>query len=300
MRADVLIAGGLALLLTHSPADAQEKLKVIASFSILGDLVTNVGGDRVTVDTLVGRIANAHAYNPSPADTKKIANARIVFVNGLGFEGWLDRLIKASGTKAPVVVASTGVQQIEHPDDPSRGHDHGKVDPHAWQSVANVKIYTTNIRNGLIDIDPDGKATYVSNAEAYLAKLDALEDEVKTGISRIPADRRRIITSHRAFGYFETAYGISFGAPQGMSTDAEASAKDVASIITQVKQQKVAGVFLENVIDPRLIRQIASESGARVGGVLYSDALTDENGEAPSYLDLIRHNLKQLVGSLAN
>jgi zinc/manganese transport system substrate-binding protein len=300
MRTGFLAAAGLVVFLTASPANAQEKFKVIASFSILGDLVANIGGDRVTVDTLVGRNDNAHTYNPSPADAKKIADARIVFVNGLGFEGWLDRLIKASGTKAPIVVATTGVKTIERGVESGHGHDHGKVDPHAWQSVTNAKIYATNIRDGLIAIDPDGKATYGSNAAAYVAKLDALEQEVRIGIARIPPDRRRIITSHTAFGYFEDSYGISFSAPQGMSTDAEASAKDVASIIAQVKQQKVAGVFLENVTDPRLIRQIARESGAKVGGVLYSDALTDKKGEAPTYIDLIRHNLKQLVGSLTN
>jgi zinc/manganese transport system substrate-binding protein len=300
MRQPLLAAAALAVLVAISPANAEERLKAIATFSILGDLVANVGGARITVGTLVGPNGNAHAYSPSPADVTRLAGASIVFVNGLGFEGWLERLIKASSTKAPVVVASAGVKPLERGGEMSRGHDHGTVDPHAWQSVANARIYVGNIRDALIAIDPAGKATYEANAAAYLGKLDALEQEVKDAIARIPPDRRRVITSHRAFSYFEDAYGIAFSAPQGMSAESEASAKDVASIITQVKQQRVAGVFLENVTDPRLIKQIVAESGARVGGVLYSDALTDSKGDATTYIDLIRHNLRQLLGALTN
>jgi zinc/manganese transport system substrate-binding protein len=274
---------------------AQEKLNAVASFSILGDLVKNVGSDWWSVDTVVGPNGIAHTYSPSPADARKVAAAKIVFVNGLGFEGWLERLIKAAGAKAPIVVATKGIRPLERSGD----HSHSRIDPHAWQSVANVKVYVANIRDGLILTDPAHKASYEANALAYLAKLDALEQEVKDVIARIPSDRRRVITSHNAFGYFEGAYGVRFSAPQGVSTDAEASAKDVATIIRQVKQQNVAGVFLENVTDPRLIQQIASESGAKVGGMLYSDALTDDKGDATTYIDLIRHNLKQLA-ALAN
>jgi zinc/manganese transport system substrate-binding protein len=274
----------------------QNKLKVIASFSILGDLVKNVGGERVEVGTLVGPNGNAHVYAPSPADAKRVADAKLVIVNGLGFEGWLDRLVSASGTKAPIVVASTGIRPRERADD--YDHDHGRIDPHAWQSVANAKIYVANIRDALIAADPAGKGAYAANASAYLASLDALEQEVKDTIARIPAERRRLITSHDAFGYFEDAYGIDFIAPQGVSTEAEASAKDIARIITQVRKQRITAVFLENVSDPRLVRQIASETGAKIGGTLYSDALTDATGDAASYIGLMRHNLKQLAAAL--
>jgi zinc/manganese transport system substrate-binding protein len=296
MRPQVLAIALLAALFAACPANAQEKLNALASFSILGDLVKNVGGDRVTVDTLVGPNGNAHTYSPSPADAKKAAAASIVFINGLGFEGWLERLIKASGSKATIAVASNGIRPRERASD----HGHSAIDPHAWQSVGNVKVYVGNIRDALVAADPAGKAAYEANAAAYLGKLDALEQEVKDVIARIPADRRRVITSHNAFGYFEDAYGIRFSAPQGVSTDAEASAKDVAAIITQVKQQKAAGVFLENVTDPRLVKQIASETGTKVGGTLYSDALTEATGEAPTYIDLIRHNIKQLAGIATN
>lgn len=277
---------------------ASDKIKVIASFSILGDLVRNVGGDRVEVETLVGPNGNAHVYTPSPADARKVADAKAVFVNALGFEGWLDRLIKASGTKAKVVVTTKGITPRQRSD--GHGHDHGNADPHAWQSVANAKIYVDNIRDGLIAIDPAGKATYEANAAAYRTKLDALEQEAKETIAKIPADRRSIITSHDAFGYFSGAYGITFIAPQGVSTESEASAKDVASIIRQIKRRKASAVFMENVTDPRLLKQIASETGAKIGGTLYSDALTDAQSDAPTYIDMIRHNLKQLAQALSS
>jgi zinc/manganese transport system substrate-binding protein len=303
--AAVTSAGTLAAnLLATNPVAAQDspsaRLKVIASFSILGDFVRNVGGDRLAVATLVGPNGNAHVYAPSPADAKKVADARLVFVNGLGFEGWLDRLVKASGTTAPIIVATKGIKPLERAGTHDHEHDHGRADPHAWQSVANAKIYVGNIRDALIAIDPAGKAAYESSATAYLARLDALEREVRETIAKIPADRRRVVTSHNAFGYFESAYGIDFTAPQGVSTEAEASAKDVAAIITAIKKQKASAVFLENVTDPRLVQQIASETGAKVGGLLYSDALTDEKGDATTYIDLIHHNLKQLANALTS
>jgi zinc/manganese transport system substrate-binding protein len=293
-----------ALLLTVWPAaaqdKAQDKIKVLATFSILGDLVKNVGGDRVEVAMLVGPNGDAHVYNPSPSDAKKVGDAKVVVMNGLGFEGWITRLIKASGSKAPVVVASKGVtpRSMGGGHAHNHGHSHSDNDPHAWQSVANVKTYVGNIRAGLIAADPAGKATYETNAAAYLEKLDALDKEVRETVAKIPADRRRVITTHDAFGYFKQAYGLDFIAPQGVSTESEASARDVARIITQIKRQKIPAVFMENVSDPRLLRQISSETGAKIGGTLYSDALTDEAGPAPTYIDLIRHNIRTLSAAL--
>jgi zinc/manganese transport system substrate-binding protein len=287
----------LLLATMAAPAAAQEKLKVVATFSILADFVRNVGGDRVAVNALVGPNGDAHVYQPAPGDAKALADARLVFANGLGFEGWINRLVKASGTKAPTIVATKGVKPRKAEDD--RGHAHGDADPHAWQSVANARIYVANIRDALSLADPAGKDSYAANAAAYLGRLDALETEVKAAIEKIPSDRRRIITTHDAFGYFAAAYGITFIAPQGVSTEAEVSAKDVARIITQIRKQKIPAVFLENVTDERLLKRIGAESGARVGGTLYSDALTDANGQAASYLDMMRHNVKQLAAALA-
>lgn len=282
------------------PGFAQEKLPVVASFSILGDFVREVGGERVAVTTLVGADGDAHVYSPTPADAKSMAAAKLVVVNGFKFEGWLTRLIKSSGTKATVVTATTGITPLKlAADDHGHGHGHGGEDPHAWQSVANAKLYVGNIRDALAAADPAGKAAYEANAAAYLARLDALDNEIKAAVARIPADRRKAITSHDAFGYFAKAYGIAFIAPQGVSTEAEASAKDVARIIRQIKAQKVPAVFLENVTNPRLAEQIARESGARIGGRLYSDALSAADGPAGTYIAMMKHNISQIEKALA-
>lgn len=283
----------LTVIVLTASAAAQSRIEAVASFSILADLVKNVGGDRVALSTLVGPNGDAHVYAPSPADAKTLSEARIVFVNGLGLEGWVTRLIKASGTKAMSVTASNGVKPRKSED--GHGHD---ADPHAWQSVANVKIYIGNIRDGLIAADPAGKAAYEANAKAYLDRLDVLEAEVKAAIGKIPADRRRIITTHDAFGYFGAAYGMEFIAPQGVSTESEASAKDVAKIIMQIRKQKIPAVFMENISDDRLMQRIAKETGARIGGKLYSDALTDEKGAAPTYLDMMRSNIREFSMAL--
>src|SRR5215207_1869648 len=282
-------------------ASAEDKPRVVATFSILADLANNVGGDRVEVATLVGPDGDAHVYSPTPADGRRLADAKLVIANGLKFEGWMSRLIRSSGTKALVVEAAKGVEPIkaeEHGQD--HGNDHADVDPHAWQSVANVKRYVMNIRDGLIAADPAGKAAYEANAAAYLERLDALDREVKAAVEAIPRDRRRIITSHDAFGYFQKAYGVTFVAPQGISTEAEASAKDVAKIIRQIRREKIPAVFLENVSDPRLLERIAKESGARIGGRLYSDALSGADGPARTYIDMMRHNIRALSAALSS
>jgi zinc/manganese transport system substrate-binding protein len=299
-RRIVLMAAGVAATLIAAPAAAQDspsaRIKAVATFSILGDLVRNVGGDRVAVTTLVGPNGDAHVYSPTPGDAKELAAARIVFVNGLGLEGWMTRLVTASGTKAPMIVVSTGVTPRRMPDEDKPGRL--VTDPHAWQSVADAKIYVANIRDGLAAADPAGKAVYDANAQAYLGKLDALEQEITTAIAAIPAARRKIITTHDAFGYFGAAYGMSFIAPEGLSTEAEPSAKDVARIIRQVRKQKIPAVFLENVADPRLMAQIARETGAALGGKLYSDALSEPGGPAGTYLDMMRHNIREFAKAL--
>ena len=272
-------------------------MNVVATFSILGDLVKNVGGDRVEVSTLVGPNGDVHVYLPTPGDARKLAAAKVVFVNGLGLEGWLTRLISASGTKASIVIASKGIKPRKMKDE----HDSGDVsDAHAWQSVANAKIYVANIRDGLIALDPAGKASYDANATAYLGKLDELEKQVEAAIAKIPADRRKIITTHDAFGYFSDAYGMTFIAPEGVSTDAEPSAKELAKIITQIKMQKIPAVFMENITDPRLMEEIAHETGATIGGTLYSDALSPPDGPAGTYIDMMRHNVSEFSKALTN
>ncbi|MFA6964454.1 metal ABC transporter substrate-binding protein [Bosea sp. (in: a-proteobacteria)] len=296
------IAAGLLVTALPLAARAQEKLPVVASFSILGDFVREVGGDRVSVTTLVGANGDAHVYSPTPADAKAMAAAKLIVVNGLKFEGWMTRLIKSSGAKAAVATATTGITPLkgeaDHDAKAGHGHDHD-VDPHAWQNAANAKVYVANIRDALVKADPAGRAAYEANATRYLADLDAVDGEVKAAVARIPADRRKAITSHDAFGYFVKAYGIQFIAPQGVSTEAEASAKDVARIIRQVKAEKVPAVFLENVTNPRLVEQIAKESGAKIGGRIYSDALSDATGPAGTYIAMMKHNISEIEKALA-
>jgi zinc/manganese transport system substrate-binding protein len=293
-----LVTSLAALLATPAAAvDApQSRINAVATISILGDLVRNVGGDRVDVATLVGPNGDAHVYSPTPNDARKLAAARIVFVNGLGLEGWMTRLVTAAAAKAPMVVVTKGITPLRMEDDAKPGRT--MIDPHAWQSVADAKIYVANIRDSLAAVDPSGKAIYDANAAAYLGKLDALEKEVKATIASIPADRRKIITTHDAFGYFAAAYGMTFIAPQGVSTEAEPSAKDVAKIITQIKNQKIPAVFLENISDPRLMDQIGRETGAIIGGTLYSDALSEPDGPAGTYIDMMRHNVREFAKAL--
>lgn len=323
-----LLLASAAALAFAAPALAEDKLRVIATFSILGDIVANVGGDRVEVTTLVGPDGDAHVFQPAPADAQAVAGAQVIVANGLGFEGWMDRLIEASGTQAALVTAADGVTPIafgeeehaeeeghehdhdhaegeehdhDHADEDAghEGHDHGAFDPHAWQSVTNVALYVGNIERGLAAADPAGAETYAANAAAYLAELDTLDAEIRAAVAALPDDRRTVVTSHDAFGYFAADYGLTFVAPQGVSTEAEASAQDVAALITQIREAGIAAVFVENIADRRLLDQIAAETGAVIGGTLYSDALSAADGPAATYLDMMRHNLGQLTRALS-
>jgi zinc/manganese transport system substrate-binding protein len=278
-----------ALAISSAPVRAQDRLDVVASFSILGDFVRNVGGDRINLTTLVGPNSDVHVYTPAPADAKKIADARLIFINGLGLEGWLPRLVQSSGSKGSMITASADITPRK-----LGSHD----DPHAWQSVANARIYVRNIRIALSAAAPADAEIFKSNAETYQARLDALELEVKDLAEQIPKERRRLITNHDAFGYFANAYGFELIAPVGVTTEAEPSARDIAGIISQIKTAKISAIFLENISDPRLIERMAAETGAKVGGTLYSDSLTDQKGQAPTYIEMVRHNIKTLRSAL--
>lgn len=311
-----------------------ENLKVIASFSIIADFAKNVGGDRVDITTLVGPNGDAHVYEPKPADAAAVGAADVVLVNGLQFEGFLQRLVEASGTKAPVVELTKGGEVLknaeeehhhdhdktaegghEHKQEASEaGHDHdgeeghqhaheghhhhGEFDPHAWQSVHNAEVYVKNIADAFCASDAAGCDTYKANAKAYGEKLEALDGEIKAAVAEVPEEKRTIITSHDAFGYFQHEYGLKFLAPEGVSTESEASAADVAALIKQVKDDQASAIFVENITNPRLIEQIASETGIKVGGTLYSDALSDESGPAATYIDMMRHNVSTIRGAI--
>ena len=286
-RRSFLVAS--AAFFASPPVHAQAGTTVVASMSILADLVRQVGGARVGVDVLIGPGSDAHVFQPSPADARRVAQARLLFVNGLGLEGWLARLVPASGGKARIVTLSTGVTPLRAAQ---------AIDPHAWQNVGNVKIYVANIRDALAGADPAGRDDYARRAAEYTIQLDRLDAEIRAGIASIPAARRRIITSHDAFGYFAAAYGMTFIAPQGVSTESEASSRDVARIIRQIRAEKIPAVFLENISDPRLMNQVARETGAVVGDRVFSDSLSDGNGPASSYLAMMRHNLDAFTRAL--
>lgn len=349
---------------------ADEPIPVVATFSILGDMVERIGGEHVTVTTLVGPDGDAHVYQPTPQDARAVSEAEVMIINGLEFEGWLERLSEAADFDGSLVVATTGIEPIafdedghdddredhaEHDHDHDHGedhadhdhdhdhgedhaghdhdhdhgedhaghdhdhdheehaeaahdhedhghghHHHGAFDPHAWQSIDHAVTYVDNIAAGLAQASPENAAAFYENRAAYVTELEALDAEVSAMMTALPEDARTIVTSHDAFQYLGQAYGLTFLAPQGLSTEAEASAQDVAGLITQIREEGISAVFVESITDNRLLEQIASETGVTVGGTLYSDALSGPDGPASTYIDMMRHNatmLSQALGS---
>ncbi len=334
---------------------AQDALPVVTTFSILGDMVKRIGGNAVSVTTLVGRNGDTHVYQPTPADAKAVRKASILFTNGLEFEGWLDRLAEAAEFNGELIVTTNGIETIalqehgdehegkNHEDDAheddrhadskdsheqgavdngsdaheddehkAEGHDddehedghddhhHGEFDPHGWQSLKNASVYVDNITAALAKASPENATTFYQNRAAYMADIESLDTQIKDMISALPASARTIVTSHDAFQYFGRDYGITFLAPQGLSTESEASARDVAQLIRQIRADSISAVFVENVADPRLVQQIARETGSVVGGKLFPGALSNEGGPAGTYLDLMHHNAATIVTALTS
>ena len=276
---------------TTSRPWAADKLKVVTTFTILGDMVRNVGREHIALTTLVGPDGDAHVYEPTPADARTLAQADVVVVNGLGFEGWIDRLVRVSGYKGPVVVASEGVAALTV--------EENRPDPHVWQDLANGRLDVANIARALAAADPAHADDYRRRAEAYDRELAALDRDIRGRLGAFPADRRKVITSHDAFQYFGRAYGIDFRAPVGLSTESEPSAGEVAALIRQMRDEGIHALFVENVTDPRLVEQLAREAGAVVGGRLYSDSLSGPTGPAPTYLDMFRHNVAEIAKAVS-
>ncbi len=339
---------------------AEEKMPVVASFSILADIVERVGGEHVSVSTLVPRNGNAHVFQPTPADARAVSEAQLMFVNGLQFEGWIDRLVEASDFTGKQIIVSEGVevmpagqgrlpglhgedhddehhdgeyhdeerhQDARHDDHDDHGddahdkdehaeakhddddhadgrhhdhHDHGAFDPHCWHSLASAIVYVNNVALALAEADPANAATYLRNRADYIAEIKALDTELREIVEAIPADRRIVVTSHNAFQYLGRAYGLTFLAPQGLSTESEAAAKDIAHLIELIRERGIKALFLESITDPRLLETIASETGAVIGGTLYPGALSEIEGSAPTYLDLMRHNIRTIAAALSS
>jgi zinc/manganese transport system substrate-binding protein len=280
----------VATLALCQPAVAQ-KLKVVATFSIIGDMVERVAGDRVELTILVGSDADAHVFEATPADARAFASADLVFESGLGFEPWVARLRHVTKAKTKTITLSQGVKALR-----PRQHD---LDPHAWQDAGNAAIYVENLARALIAADAANAATYKKNSDAYLKELRALDRDIRTAFGKIPRAERRVIATHRAFAYLAAAYDVEVIAPLGLSTDEQPSAKAVANLIARIKREKIRAVFVENITDPRLIEQIARETGAKIGGKLYSDALSTKAGPAPTYIAMMRHNVRLLTAAMA-
>lgn len=264
--------------------------RVVASFSILADMAHELAPAGVQVTALVGPDSDAHVYEPSPADGKRLAQADLVLINGLGFEGWIERMVKVSGYRGPVTVASQGIQ-------PRSGGHHG-ADPHAWQNLALARRYAANISAAFAQRWPDQRDELSRRNADYLARIEQLDARVREWLGAVPRAQRRVITSHDAFGYFGAAYGVDFLAPQGWNTHSEPSAAAVARLIRQIKKDGVRALFIENISDPRLVERIAREGGVRIGGTLYSDALSKPGGPASTYLQLFEHNARSLAAAL--
>ena len=279
-----------ALIIFTSMSVASAKIKVVSTFSILGDMVQNIGGNNIELTTLVGANGDGHVYEPTPADAKSVAAADVVFVNGLGFEGWIDRLVKASGYKGKVIIATKGIKDLKF---------EGELDPHAWQDLSNGRIYIKNIKNALIDLDPKNSDLYKKNFIAYDKILESMDKSTKEKFADIPKKNRKVITSHDAFLYFGRAYGIDFRSPVGVTTESEPSAGELAALITEMREDEIKALFAENITDPRLIKQLAREVNAQIGGTLYSDALSDNSEPANTYINMFKYNVNELATILS-
>ncbi|GAB1433831.1 metal ABC transporter substrate-binding protein [Sphaerotilus sulfidivorans] len=307
--------GAMAALLGSAlrPAAAADRpLRVVASFSILADLAAQVAGPVAEVSALVEPDADAHVFQPSPADVRRLAQADLVIVNGLGFEGWMTRLIGSAGYRGPVLTCSDGLKPRAAPVEAGQdhaGHAHahghgaaqgggGAPDPHAWQDIANARHYVARIRDALVTARPAQAELLRRRAAAYDAELAALDRRIRADFATLAPQQRRVVSSHDAFGYFAAAYGLEFLAAQSWNTDSEPSAADIARLIRQIRRQQIRAVFVENVSDARMVQRIARETGAVVGGTLHSDALSAPGGVADSYLKMMSHNAATLLAGL--
>lgn len=291
-RSLVLAALASAAIALATPAVAKT-VEAVASFTVLADVVKNVGGDHVNVKSLVPPNGDPHDYEPTPDDAKSLKAAHVTFLSGEDLEHWFERLVKASGFKGKPVIVSQGIKTAKMDED-------GKAvtDPHVWNSIPNVEIWVRNIEAALAKADPEDAADFRANAESYLKQLKELDAYTRGQINAIPKENRKVLTSHDAFGYFGRTYGLTFLSPLGFSTETEASAADVAKLIDQIKQEHVKVYFFENSNDPRLVQQVAGATGAQPGGELYPEALSEADGPAPTYLKMFKYNVDELVGAM--
>ena len=306
-----LLAMPALLLAGRARAQGGGHFSVVASFSILADMTAQIGGGRVALRTIAGPDVDAHGFQPRPSDVAALRDAGLVVRNGLGFDAWMDRLVRSAGFRGPVATATEGITPRAM-SARAHNHDHGGggrrqahavgpgsvPDPHAWQDLRLGQLYVRTIAAALAAADPAGAETYRANAATYTARLAALDAWVRGEVGTVPEARRRVVTSHDAFGYFAAAYGIAFLAPQGVSTEAEPSAAEVARLIRQIRDERITAVFMENMANPATLRRVAEEARVRVGGRLYADALSPAGGPAPTYEAMFRHNVGLIVPAM--
>jgi ABC-type Zn uptake system ZnuABC Zn-binding protein ZnuA len=289
-----------------APAEGQ-RLRVVATTSIVGDVVRNVAGDRIEVVQLMPLGADPHAFEPTPQDAAAIGEAQLVFANGAGLEAFMDRLLASAGEDTLVVEVSEGVPLLEYLDDheddddhDDDDHDHEGDDPHVWFDPGNVKVWVTNIEATLRALDPDGASTYRANADAYLSELDALDDWIRAQVATVPEERRKLITDHAVFAYFAQTYGFEqVGVViAGSSTLSAPSARDLAALQDVIREHGVPAIFVGTTVDPRLSEQVASDTGIDVVRV-YTGSLGEPGSPADTYLAFMRHNVTQIVETLS-
>jgi zinc/manganese transport system substrate-binding protein len=292
VRLSYILALALSLMANATTATAKP-LQIVASFSVLADVVREVGGDHVRVKSLVPPNGDPHSFEPSPDDAANLRDADLTFLSGEGLERWFERLAVASGYQGKPIVVSTGIRLRQR-------ERKGQLsdDPHVWNSPLNVEIWVENIENALRSADPADAADYKARADHYTNELKQLDADAHGLFDPIPPEKRKILTSHDAFGYLARDYHIEFMAPLGFSTESEASAADVAKLIDQVRSEHVRVYFTETSNDPRLVQQIAAATGALPGGKLYAEALSSPDGPAPTYLRMFRHNMNELAHAM--
>jgi zinc/manganese transport system substrate-binding protein len=291
-----IVIATYAVLSSASLSYGADKIAVVTSFSILGDLIQAVGGERVSVSALVGPDQDAHIFEPKPQDAKNLLQAKLLVLNGLGFEPWAQKLIKSTSYKGTVLTATQALKTLSMPSE--KAGRKPEIDPHAWQNPNNVEIYVQNIATSLTKLDPSGASTFKTNSEAYIAELKQLDIWAKSQFDAIPKSKRKVITSHDAFGYFAAQYQIAFLAPQGISTESEPSAQQVGKLIRQIKAEKIKAVFIENMSNSKLITQLATDTGVTLGEALYADALSSADKPGSTYLKMMRHNISQLAAGM--
>lgn len=290
------------LILSPTHAQAQQTMaeeqrppiKVVASFTILADMVRQIGGDMVEVNTILGVGDDVHRFEPAIDDTIKLKNAEIIAINGLSFEGWMHKLIKASKTKARLLVASAGINPIW-----VRNGKEQIPDPHAWMSAQNAQRYTRNIAGALVRARPEWKEEIVRNATRYKIELEAIDQKARLTLALLPSKKRKLVLNHDAFSYLARDYRIKTKALTGLNSHDEASAKDMKQLIKFIKDENIKTVFADNLSNTSTLRVLAKEANVKIGPALYAGSLTSDSGEAPTYLEMMKLNIKRIIQSMS-